>query len=107
MPIRLLTVIIVLFSFIMAAGPLCYGNNRASSNENPGTTAGSDGYKSDMILAQITPKDAPVSTAAPEILIPENSFDFGNVAQAAKLSHKFVIKNVGAAPLKLISAKGS
>jgi hypothetical protein len=46
-------------------------------------------------------------TEAPEIMLPETEYDFGNVTQGDKLTHTFIIKNVGDAPLKLIKAKGS
>ncbi|GEM_PF-1325817 len=43
----------------------------------------------------------------PKIMFFEKSFDFGNVSQGEKVSHKFIIQNTGNAPLKLIRAKGS
>lgn len=42
-----------------------------------------------------------------KIFFPETTYDFGTVAQHASLSHTFVVKNTGEAPLKLIRAKAS
>ncbi len=51
---------------------------------------------------------APVSTGhGPSIHFPEPEFDFGSIAQGAKVSHTFVVQNTGDEPLKLIRAKGS
>lgn len=44
---------------------------------------------------------------APKIMFLETTFDFGTVSQGEKVTHKFVVKNIGTAPLKLIRAKGS
>jgi len=104
---RLLAVIIIQFLFFMAAGHLCYGDTPSSNDGNSKAAFGSAGSESNMILAQAGDEETPAPTAVPAISIPETSFDFGNVAQATKVSHKFVIKNTGEAPLKLISAKGS
>ena len=57
--------------------------------------------------------DVPSATAdtinggTPKIFFPVTSHDFGSVAQGSKVSHKFVVRNVGDAPLKLIKAKAS
>lgn len=49
-----------------------------------------------------------VSTGhGPSIHFPEPEFDFGLIAQGARVSHTFVVKNTGDEPLKLIRAKGS
>ena len=45
--------------------------------------------------------------AVPEIFFPEPTHDFGTAPQGEKVSHEFVVKNTGTAPLKLIKAKGS
>ena len=42
---------------------------------------------------------------APKLFFPETSYDFGSVAQQTKVSHTFVVRNIGEAALKLISAK--
>ena len=44
---------------------------------------------------------------APKIMFLETNFDFGTVSQGEKVTHKFAVKNIGTAPLKLIRAKGS
>jgi len=58
-------------------------------------------------LAQASKVDKESAPAAPRVLLPETTFDFGRVSQDQKLTHKFKIKNTGDAPLKLIKAKGS
>jgi len=40
--------------------------------------------------------------AAPQAVVPESSFDFGEVFEDRQLSHKFVIKNRGDAPLEIL-----
>ena len=53
-------------------------------------------------------KQAPVpTTGGPSIHFPEPSYDFGSIAQKAKVSHTFIVQNTGDEPLKLIKAKGS
>jgi len=47
------------------------------------------------------------TTGGPQITFPESEFNFGTIAQGAKVSHTFVVKNTGDAPLKLIKAAGS
>jgi hypothetical protein len=59
------------------------------------------------VLAQAPEKETPATGAAPKISLPEVSFDFGHVNQGDKVTHKFVVKNIGDAPLTLIKAKGS
>jgi len=46
-------------------------------------------------------------SGVPIINFPEAEFDFGTIAQGSKPSHKFVVRNTGDAPLRLISAKGT
>ena len=41
----------------------------------------------------------PAAAAAPHAAVPETSFDFGKVTEDRALTHTFVIKNTGAAPL--------
>ena len=53
-----------------------------------------------------TAKSLPV-TGTPRISFPEPEHDFGTVAQGATVSHKFVVRNVGDAPLRLIRAQGT
>jgi hypothetical protein len=42
---------------------------------------------------------------APKIFFPETTYSFGIIAQESKVSHTFVVRNIGDAPLKLINAK--
>jgi Protein of unknown function (DUF1573) len=49
----------------------------------------------------------PSNTQGPSIHFPEQSYDFGTISQGAKVSHTFVVKNIGAEPLKLIRAQAS
>jgi len=44
---------------------------------------------------------------APQISFPEMAHDFGTITQGSKVSHKFVVRNIGDAPLRLIRAQGS
>jgi hypothetical protein len=43
----------------------------------------------------------------PRIHFVEPDFDFGPIAQDSKVSHTFVVQNIGTAPLRLIKAKGT
>ena len=46
-----------------------------------------------------------VNGGTPKIFFPDTSHDFGNVSQGSKVTHKFIVQNIGDAPLKLIKAK--
>jgi hypothetical protein len=48
-----------------------------------------------------------VGGGTPKIFFPDTSHDFGSVSQGSKVSYKFVVRNIGDAPLKLIKAKAS
>lgn len=43
----------------------------------------------------------------PAIAFEEKLFDFGVIAQGDTVEHTFVFENVGSAPLKILSARGS
>ena len=43
----------------------------------------------------------PAAEAAPHAAVPETSFDFGKITEDLALTHTFVIKNTGAAPLAI------
>lgn len=47
------------------------------------------------------------ATAAPKIVFPETSYDFGTIIQGANVSHTFVVRNAGDAPLTLLDVGGS
>lgn len=47
------------------------------------------------------------AAGAPQISFPEAVHDFGTITQGSKVSHKFVVRNTGDAPLRLIRAQGS
>lgn len=51
--------------------------------------------------------DTTATTGGPRISFPETEFNFGTIAQGTKVSHTFVVRNIGDAPLRLIKAKGS
>jgi hypothetical protein len=56
------------------------------------------------------PEQVPTPTSighGPSIHFPEPSYDFGSIAQGAKVSHRFVVQNTGDEPLKLIRAHGT
>ena len=42
----------------------------------------------------------------PRIFFPETVFDFGTIPEGSEVTHTFIVKNTGDAPLKLIKAKG-
>ena len=46
-------------------------------------------------------------TGRPRIVFPETSYDFGTITQGSNVSHTFVVRNAGDAPLKLIDVGGS
>jgi hypothetical protein len=46
-------------------------------------------------------------SGSPQISFPETEYNFGTIAQGAKVSHTFVVRNVGDAPLRLIKAAGT
>lgn len=48
------------------------------------------------------PGTAPAMAAEPQLVLSEDHFDFGEVFEDRQLSHKFVIKNNGAAPLQIL-----
>ena len=43
----------------------------------------------------------PAAEAAPRAAVPETSFDFGKITEDRPLTHTFVIKNTGTAPLQI------
>jgi hypothetical protein len=43
----------------------------------------------------------PAAAAAPRAAVPETAFDFGKITEDRPLTHTFVIKNTGAAPLQI------
>jgi hypothetical protein len=45
------------------------------------------------------------SFAAPKMLVPEKSWDFGHVPQNSILTHDYWIKNIGTDTLKIIKVK--
>ena len=76
----------------------------------PTEIAQEDRVSPDRAEEQTPPGDANdgavTDSGAPQISLPENLFDFGNVPRGAKLTHNFKIRNTGDAPLKIIKAKG-
>jgi len=46
-------------------------------------------------------------SGGPQISFPETSYDFGTIAQGSKVSHTFIVRNAGDAPLRLIKAQGT
>jgi len=56
-----------------------------------------------------TPDDTEASdqaTGTPKIVFAETSYDFGTITQGANVSHTFVVRNAGDAPLKLLDVGG-
>jgi len=85
----------VIFFAAMIASNMAYGQKPKANNQSTAqmTQAGDDTDQT--------------ATGTPKIFFPETIHDFGTVMQGDKVTHKFVVKNVGDAPLKLIKAKGS
>jgi len=52
-------------------------------------------------------KAGTAADAAPEIYFPEAVHDFGTIARGSRVSHNFIVKNTGSAPLRLIKAKAT
>ncbi len=60
--------------------------------------------------AATAPDDAETGAragGAPKIVFSETSYDFGTLTQGADVSHAFVVRNAGDAPLKLLDVGGS
>ena len=55
-------------------------------------------------IAQATDTDTP-AVGGPKVHFAEPEHDFGSVSQGEKLTHTFIVTNVGDEPLKLIKAK--
>ena len=51
--------------------------------------------------------DSAVAGGGPHIYFPGPSHDFGTIAEGEKVSHTFVVRNTGDAPLRLIKAQGT
>lgn len=82
---------------------LVLGSDSSSSSSTNSSAEVSPGEETHVEQAAV-----PVSTGhGPSIHFPEPEFDFGSIAQGAKVSHTFVVRNTGDEPLKLIRAKGS
>jgi hypothetical protein len=105
-------IVISLFILLLAVAVLwhpSYSGSPIEDNKPSTTQSGLEESSDAVIIAQAEgEQDQPQSSeGGPQIFYPETEFDFGNISQGAKVSHKFVVKNVGDAPLKLIKAKGS
>jgi hypothetical protein len=85
---------------VIATGQLLHGGNKLEDHQLAGLQSGADQEHGAILMAQ-------AESGTPIISIPDDKFDFGIIAQGSKVSHKFIIKNIGDAPLKLIKAKGS
>lgn len=51
--------------------------------------------------------DMDTTDGTPTIFFPDSSFNFGTAGQHEHLTHIFTVRNVGDAPLKIISARAS
>jgi len=54
-----------------------------------------------------TASDAGTPEGIPKISLPDSSHNFGTAAQHQHLTHVFKVRNIGDAPLKIISARAS
>lgn len=91
----LILLLAVVFYALLAISNPAYGQKPKANNQNTAQSTQSDDNTG----------QAP--TGGPKIFFPETVHDFGTVMQGEEATHKFVVKNVGDAPLKLIKAKGS
>jgi hypothetical protein len=78
-----------------------------SSDENPPPPAATQ-----ELLASSAPASNYINagnppTGGPRIVFPETSYDFGTITQGSNVSHTFVVRNAGDAPLTLIDVGGS
>lgn len=71
------------------------------------STSSSNGQSLASSQSSKTGNSADSLSGGPQINFPETEFDFGTIAQGEKVSHTFVVRNTGNAPLRLIKAAGS
>tara|TARA_B100000902_G_scaffold400026_1_gene474725 strand:- start:3326 stop:3757 length:432 start_codon:yes stop_codon:yes gene_type:complete len=61
----------------------------------------------DLVNNPITANGTDKNIVAPLIMLPETSFDFGEIKQGESVAHDFMIRNIGKERLLIHSAKGS
>jgi heme/copper-type cytochrome/quinol oxidase subunit 2 len=88
---------------IVAAAVILFSMDFADSGDN---TAGATLDRSSETEAYADQAPS-VNVGGPSIYFPEKSHDFDTIPEGAKVSHTFIVKNVGTEPLELIRAKGS
>jgi hypothetical protein len=76
------------------------------SNDYPARSGQLDQSRSTVVAFSDENTDQPAMENA-KIFFPETTYDFGTVAQNSSVSHTFVVKNTGEAPLELIKVKAS
>jgi hypothetical protein len=59
------------------------------------------------VPAADTDRKGDPASGGPQIHFLEPEYDFGTIAQGSKVSHTFVVQNIGTAPLRLIKAQGT
>jgi hypothetical protein len=101
---RLIVGPVVILLVIFGAWIVSQGTFRAADTDQIWTQV--NPQKRDSISKPATDTDEEI-VGGPEIFLPETTHDFGTVSQNTKQTYKFIVKNIGDAPLKLIKAKGS
>ncbi|HER00670.1 MAG TPA: DUF1573 domain-containing protein [candidate division Zixibacteria bacterium] len=96
--------ILLLGVLIVAIGAVAILSNGFSGLTNESANAAEDRSSETETYAD---QSASGSSQGPSIYFPEESYDFGTISQKTQVSHTFIVKNTGSAPLKLIKAKGS
>jgi hypothetical protein len=93
---------ILMVAIAMVSAWAIFGNSLRSSSETtsmnqsqPAGPSANSGSGSDSLYG------------GPQISFPEMSYDFGTIAQGSKVSHTFIVQNIGDAPLRLIKAQGT
>ena len=90
----------------VAAAVTAWTTMRKGTTEPPKSAAVDSSLTAPPVDKPDTGKIA-VVTGSPQISFPETEHNFGTIAQGAKVSHKFVVRNTGDAPLRLIRAQGT
>jgi hypothetical protein len=88
------------------------GPGLASADQSPSPVPAAQPTAMPVAKPAVTPvpkvgSDTSRVSGGPIISFPERSFDFGTITQGTKVSHTFVVRNIGDAPLRLIKAAGS
>ena len=78
-----------------------------SSDKVPPSQPAVEAPPESQALVSNQPDAGVPATGTPKIVFPETSYDFGAITQGSSVSHVFVVRNAGDAPLTLIEVGGS